>query len=214
MDNLETILEGIRATLEAKNAAREALIAMSRLLIQHCGKAIRAMHRQEWEDAGAGLAAAHEVQGSMAREAAAHPELYAAGFVQDAFKEYVEASTTFALLRDKSLPTPGDLGVEAATYLNGVCEAASELRRDILDIIRHDHDRRAERLLAHMETIYDMLVTFDFPDAISGGLRHRVDSLRAVLERTRGDVTLSLRQQRLEAAISRADQPQDVKENR
>jgi translin len=57
-----------------------------------------------------------------------------------------------------------------------------------------------------MDSIYNLLMTFDFPDAITYGLRRRVDSLRGVLERTRGDLTNSLRQQRLQLALKELEQ--------
>jgi translin len=93
-------------------------------------------------------------------------------------------------------------GREANTWLNGLAEAATELRRRILDIIRHDHSDEAEVLLQAMDQIYSILVTFDFSDSVTGGLRRRTDTVRAVLERTRGDITTSLRQTRLEAALA------------
>jgi translin len=163
------------------------------------------MHRQEWEDSQVLLKTARGVLDEMRQGAVAHPDLFYAGYTQDSIKEYVEASATYAMLRGEPLPTPQDLQVDDATYLNGLAEAATELRRYILDILRHEHSEEAERLLAAMDAIYDVLVTFDFPDAITGGLRHRTDSVRGVLERTRGDVTMSLRQQRLQAALERAE---------
>ena len=205
LENLDPIAESIRATLEAKHAAREAALGSSRVLTRHCANAIRAMHRQEWQPAQELLDTARSVLTAMQSGVEAFPDLYYAGYTQDSFKEYVEARLTFALVRNEPLPSPQDIGVEEATYLNGVCEAASELRRYILDILRHEHNEEAERLLAAMDTIYDLLVTFDFPDAISGGLRHRTDALRGVLERTRGDMTNSIRQQRLEAALERTE---------
>lgn len=205
MDNLDQIAENIRATLESKNRARDAAIEQSRGLIRFCGNAIRAMHRQEWDNARALLESARETMARMDTGVSGHPDLYYAGYFQDACKEYIEAALTYALLHGETLPTPDDLRVEQSTYLNGLAEAASELRRYILDILRHDHHAEAEGLLARMDTIYDVLMTFDFPDAVSGGLRHRVDNLRGVLERTRGDVTMSLRQQKLQAALDRAE---------
>ncbi len=163
------------------------------------------MHRQEWDSARGMLDAAKGVYATMQRDSNGHPDLYYAGYSQDAFKEYVEACAVFALLREDGLPPPAALGIEPATYLNGLCEAASELRRYILDIIRQNHRDEAETLLDKMDAIYDSLVTFDFPDAVSGGLRHRVDNLRGVLERTRGDVTMSLRQQQLQAALEKSE---------
>ncbi len=205
MQNLDSIAENIRTTLEIKHKVREESIGLSRVLTRHCGNAIRAMHRQEWESAEATLATARQVLEQMRAGVAEQPDLYYAGYTQDAFKEFAEAAATYALVRDQDLPTPQTLQVDDATYLNGLAEAASELRRYILDRLRDDHYAEAEQLLAKMDAIYDILITFDFPDAISYGLRHRTDNLRGVLERTRGDVTLSLRQQRLQNALERAE---------
>ncbi len=205
LNNLEPISESIRKALDTKNEVREHLLNASRVLTRHCANAIRAMHRQEWADAQVLLKTARGVVDEMRRSVDAHPDLYYAGYTQDSLKEYVEAAATFAMVRGDPLPTPQELQIEDATYLNGLAEAATELRRYILDILRHEHSEEAERLLAAMDAIYDTLVTFDFPDAITGGLRHRTDNVRGVLERTRGDMTLSLRQQRLQAALERAE---------
>jgi translin len=205
LESLDRIAENIRAALEAKNAAREAALSLSRTLTRHCANAIRAVHRQEWANAQELLGTARETLNQMREGVAAYPDLFYAGYTQDSFKEYVEGVLTYALVRGETLPTPQEIGVEEATYLNGMAEAATELRRYILDILRHEHSEEAERLLTAMDTIYDLLVTFDFPDALTGGLRHRTDSVRGVLERTRGDMTTSLRQQRLESALARAE---------
>jgi translin len=129
------------------------------------------------------------------------PALYFAGYTQDALKEYTEAETVFALVFDRALPAPEDLQVEPATYLKGLAEAVGELRRRCLDILRDNRYAEAERLLAHMDEIYAVLVTIDYPDAITGGLRRLTDIVRGVTERTRGDLTMSLRQERLEQQL-------------
>jgi translin len=205
LSNLAEIADNIHKSFEAKHQTREYLVTISRVLTRHCANAIRAMHRQEWDESQVLLKTARGVLDEMRQGGTGHPDLYYAGYTQDSIKEYVEASATYAMLRGEPLPTPKDLQVEEATYLNGLAEAATELRRYILDILRHEHSEEAERLLAAMDAIYDVLVTFDFPDAITGGLRHRTDSVRGVLERTRGDVTMSLRQQRLQSALERAE---------
>ena len=205
-DVLETLSDSVRETFEAKNAARDAAINQSRALISFCANAIRAVHRHEWDTARERLSTAREQVDSLRAWVADFPDLYYSGYTQDALKEYVEAYCTYALVRDEALPTPDDLGVEPATYLNGLAEAASELRRQILDIIRKGHSDEAERLLDAMDTIYGVLIAFDFHDAITGGLRRRLDQLRGVLERTRGDMTNSLRQQRLQQALAEFEQ--------
>src|SRR5450432_4082805 len=129
LQNLDPIAEGIRTTLEAKHAAREAALSSSRVLTRHCANAIRAMHRQEWQTAQELLDTARGVLTAMHHGVEAYPDLYYAGYTQDSFKEYVEARLTFALVRNEPLPSVQEISVEEATYLNGLCEAASELRR-------------------------------------------------------------------------------------
>jgi len=206
MDNLEHIADQLRAGFEAKNSARDDALSQSRALIRHCANTIRAIHREEWTDAVQGLETVRGAAGELLEGISRHPDIYQSGYIQDALKEVVEAFATYALVRGEDLPTPESLNVSPEAYLNGLCEAASELRRSVLDIIRHDHTDEAERLLDAMDHIYNILMTFDYPDAITGGLRHRVDSLRGVLERTRGDLTNSLRQQKLQAALSQLEQ--------
>lgn len=201
MDQLETIAEEIREAFEQVNTARDHAYQRSRKLISLCARSIRAMHRSEWETADSLLAELGEAKDEMVAGVADYPALYYAGYTQDAIKEYVEAHLTYALMRQRPLPTPKSLGAEDNTWLNGLAEAATELRRRILDIIRHGHSDEAERLLDEMDAIYSILVTFDFNDSITGGLRRRTDTVRAVLERTRGDVTTSLRQAQLEEAL-------------
>jgi translin len=201
MDELADISEVIRNIFTDKNAVRDQALQRSRQLIRLCSHAIRATHREEWEKATDIIQEAEEEAAAMVSELEHYPDLYHSGYAQDALKEYVEAQLTYALIRNKPLPTLESLNVEPSTYLGGMAEAATELRRRILDIIRHRHDDEAERLLEIMDAIYGELITIDFPDAITYGLRRRTDVLRGVLERTRGDLTNSLRQQQLQKAL-------------
>ncbi|MBN1679508.1 MAG: haloacid dehalogenase [Anaerolineae bacterium] len=198
--------EQIRETFEAKSTARDEAIKQSRTLIQYCANAIRAVHRHEWDVAQDRLATAQMAADAIRAQVAGFPDLYHSGYTQDALKEYVEAYATYALVRGEELPTPDSLNVEGSTYLNGLSEAASELRRQILDIIRQGHSDEAERLLDQMDAIYGVLISFDFHDAITGGLRRRVDALRGVLQRTRGDVTTSARQEKLRVSLAEFEQ--------
>jgi translin len=199
---LEETADAIREELEQINDARDEAYQRSRDLISQCARAIRAIHREEWEQAEMLIAKAKAAKETLVSGVEAYPNLYFAGYTQDAIKEYVEAQLTYALIRERPLPTPQELACQSNTWLNGLAEAATELRRRILDIIRHGHSSEAERLLDAMDQIYSVLVTFDFNDTISGGLRRRTDTVRAVLERTRGDVTNSLRQAELERALN------------
>lgn len=207
MDELYTITEALRAEMNLKTEVRDRAVTRSRELIRHCSEAIRAVHRREWDNAETKLALIRQLADELADGLSGHPELYHAGYTQDALKEVVEAHTLAAMIRQQPLPDAAALKVSAATYLNGLAEAATELRRFILDIMRQEvqHSAEAERLLDCMDAIYDQLVTFDFPDAITSGLRRQTDVVRGVLEKTRGDLTTSFRQQMLQEALQKIE---------
>jgi len=193
-DNLEPIADRIRDTLTAKDAAREKVLPRCRDAIRHCSQAIRAVHRQEFDKGRELLKGARNLLSEAEKACSAYSELGYAGFVRDAQKEFAEGSITLALVTGKPLPTPEELGVDVVAYLKGMGEAVGELRRYLLDSMRHGDLSNGEELLAAMDDIYNTLVTMDFPDAITGGLRHTTDMVRGVLERTRSDLTLAMGQ--------------------
>jgi len=201
-DNLEAIAEQIRADFEARDAAREKVLPLCREAIRRCANAIRAVHRRQFDQAEKLLKSAREILTEAEKSTAEYGELDYAGFVRDARKEFVEGTVTLALVTGKPLPHPDGLGVDAAAYLNGIGEAAGELRRYILDGLRRNEFSQGEELLSAMDDIYNVLVTMDFADAITGGLRRTTDMVRGVLERTRSDLTLVMGQQRLEERLS------------
>ena len=203
MPNLEVIAESIRQSFDARTAARDRALANARLLTRHCALAIRAVHRDEDGAMNENLSAASGLADTLRKELVTFPDLYYAGYTQDALKEFAEANVTCALIKNQALPGPDDLQVEYFTYLNGLAEVVGELRRRCLDILRHGYSQEAESLLTHMDDIYDLLVTMDYPDAITNGLRRQTDVARSIIERTRGDITFSLRGEDLEQAISR-----------
>lgn len=203
--SLEAIVEAAVGQLDQTNRAREAALSTSRALIRQCANAIRATHRHDWADAQALLTEADQTARELRGRLQAHPAILHAGYTQDALKEYAEARLTYAMVRGEELPAAAALSVEPAAYLNGLAEAASELRRFILDGLRKGNVADGERLLAVMDDVYSMLVTVDYPDAVTGGLRRTTDALRAVLERTRGDLTATLRQDQLIAALARVE---------
>ncbi len=206
MDDLDQIAERIRGNFEARNHARDTALERSRSMIRHCAHAIRAVHRDERASALNEIAAARAIVDQLHDDLAPYPDLYYAGYTQDALKEFAEANIVFALVNGESLPLPEELRVTDAAYLNGLAEAVGELRRRCLDIIRHDHSAEAERLLDLMEEVYSTLLTMDFPDAITSGLRRATDLVRGLIERTRGDITTSLRQQQLQQALKAVEE--------
>ena len=205
MPQLADIFEAIREEFTRKNQVRDATLNRSRELIRYCALSIRAVHRHEWDDAAALLQTARNAAAVMSADLAAYPDMYDAGYTQDALKELVEAHVLYAFVRGADVPGPGELGVPFAAYLNGLAEAASELRRFALDLIRLGRTPEGEPYLDVMDEVYSHLVTMDFPDALTGGLRRTTDMLRGVLERTRGDLTVAVRQEQLQAALDAAE---------
>ncbi len=204
MDNLNAIMDHIRTELEARSDVRDHAIRRSRQLIRYCANSIRAMHRGEFDQACQVLETARQAAVQMVDDVQDYPGVYRAGYTQDALKELVEACAVYAMLHQEPIPTPDNLGVRVdyPAYLKGLAEAASEMRRAILDTIRKGDLERGEILLEDMHEVYAAMTTIDFPDAVTGGLRRTTDRLRAVLERTRGDLTVTKQQEKLRRALA------------
>ncbi len=192
--------------LDGINSIRERALAESRRVVRLSANATRAVHRNDFDGAIALLDDARAMRDSLEDDLRDYPNIYWSGYVQDAQKEYAEARITLGFISRSGIPSPSDLNVEDAVFLNGLGEAAGELRRYSLDSMRRHDLARAEELLSAMDDIYDLLVSVDYPDAITGGLRRTTDMVRGVLERTRGDLTLALRQRELTQALSHAEE--------
>ncbi len=204
-DNLDSIADRIRQGFSAKDAAREKVLPLCREVIRYCSKAIRAVHRQEFDQAKGCLQSAHSLLKEAEQVVTTYSDLGNAGFIRDAQKEFAEGSITLALVTGNLPPDPDELGIGPAAYLNGLGEAVGELRRYLLDSMRKGDLSQGEILLSAMDDIYNILVTMDFPDAITGGLRRTTDMVRGVLERTRSDLTLVIRQKDLENKLGKIE---------
>lgn len=203
MNKLEKIAEQIRKNFDSRTAARDNALSQARQLTRACSLAIRAVHRDETDTMNTHLQEARQLADTLRDSLASYPDLFYAGYTQDALKEFVEANVTCALIRNEPLQTPEELVVEPATYLNGLAEVIGELRRRVMDILRHGYSPEVERLLGYMDEIYSIMVTMDYPDAITNGLRRQTDLARGIIEKTRGDITFSLRGEHLEQAIGK-----------
>ncbi len=198
---LDTLAERALQDFEARNAAREQALTHARHLVRACARAIQAVHREDFEAARRFLQTGQDLAQRLRTDLADYPDLFYAGYTQDALKEYAEANIVYSLIAGHPLPMPDDLHVPTNTYLRGLAEAVGELRRHTLNILRHGYSERAETMLAYMDEIYGLLIMMDYPDAITGGLRRLTDIARSLIERTRGDITMSLRLQEVEALL-------------
>ena len=200
-NSLSNTVQRIIERLEIKNQVRDETLQRSRRLIRTCNLVTRAIHRHALDEARELLTQARDQARDLVTPLSEHPDLYYTGYTNDALKEWVEAEVLFAIVAGEEVPTPEHLNVPDAAYLGGLAEAATELRRHILDLMRHQRLAEAETLLNWMDDIYDNLILISYPDAITGNLRRQVDVLRGVLERTRGDLTLTWEHERLRAAL-------------
>jgi len=198
---LEAIVDDMRSDFGARHAAREQGLARCREALRHSANAIRAVHRGEFPAAEELVAQASALLGQAQDALSRHPSIFHAGFVHDAQKEYAEACLTLAIIAGRPLPTPQALGIEYNAYLNGLGETVGELRRHLLDRLRAGDVEHCEHCLSAMDDIYSVIVTFDYPEAITSGLRRTADAVRGILERTRGDLTIAVRQRDLERKL-------------
>ena len=196
--DLEAIAQRIRSSFSVKDAAREKALRLCREVIRHSANAIRAAHRSQFDDTRSSLDSARHLLQELNETLAEHSELLHAGFIHDAQKEYAEGYVTLSLILGEAIPDPETVGVSYAAYLHGLAEAVGEMRRHLLDAIRKGDISDCEELLSTMDDIYGVLVTMDFPDALTHGLRRTTDVVRGILEKTRGDLTLAIRQRDLE----------------
>ncbi len=203
-DQLDLICDQIRREFDQKTALRDAALKQARELTRHASLAIRAIHREDHGEAQAEIDQARELAQALTNTLRSeHPDLFFAGYTQDALKEYCEACLTVSMIKGEALPTPEELDAEPPAYLNGLTETLGELRRRCLDLLRPGYSAEVERLLALMDDVFTQLLTMDYPDAITDGLRRRTDLARGIIERTRADITVSFRQNELESKLDR-----------
>ncbi len=203
-NQLDLICDQIRREFDQKTALRDAALKQARELTRHASLAIRAIHREDHGEAQSEIGQARELAQALTNTLrTGHPDLFFAGYTQDALKEYCEACLTVAMIKGEALPTPQELDAEPPAYLNGLTETLGELRRRCLDLLRPGYSAEVERLLALMDDVFTQLLTMDYPDAITDGLRRRTDLARGIIERTRADITVSFRQNELESKLDR-----------
>lgn len=204
MTDFNIMADDIRAVLNETNRLREAALTLSREIVRLSANSIRNTHRADWQAAESLKSQARGKVEETKELLANRPEVFYAGYVHDGFKEYAEAELTYAIVRGLPVPEHPDLGVMVTAYLNGMAEACGELRRHVLDLLRANKLDRAEEILTTMDDAYYMLITFDYPDAVTQGLRRQTDMVRGVLERSRAEITMARRQQSLEDSLSQA----------
>lgn len=202
---MKEMLEKMRKYFDAQEKLREEILDASREVIRASARAIAAVHRKDRAESKEMLAKAKKVLVTLAEAVKAEPHLADSGTILSAYQEYCEAALVQALIWDGKLLTPNELDVSYKPYLAALADVTGELRRHALDMVRADEVSEAERMLKLMEEIFALLMEFDYPDAVLPGMKRRQDMVRGIVEKTRGDLTTAIRQQRLESALKRAE---------
>ncbi len=201
MQHMKEICDHIRDRFEAMDSARENTLATTRKITRNSGDSIKSIHREEWDQAERLMQETKDLVEGLKITLMDFPEIYYSGYVENAQTEFAEVSILYAVLHDSPVPTPEDLNIENAAYLNGVGDATGELRRHILDLIRKGRPEDSEKYLDIMDEYYTQMMSFDYPDAIMHGLRKKTDVARSLIERTRGDLTNALQVKGLEMSM-------------
>jgi translin len=201
--DLEQLAADLHRRFDQTTAARERALPAARRSIRASANSIRAIHRLEFDRAAELIEESRAALQDGLEAVRDHPAVRFAGYLQDAQKEYAEANITLAVVTGAALPTPESLGIEDAPFLNGMAEAIGEARRRVLDILRTGEVDEGERLLGDMEDMYGVLVTIDYPDAVTLNLRRSTDVARSLIEKTRGDLSIAFVQRDLHDALDR-----------
>ena len=201
--DLEQLAADLHRRFDGTTAARERALPAARRSIRASANSIRAIHRLEFDRAAALIEESRAALRDGLEAVRDHPPVRFAGYLQDAQKEYAEANITLTVVQGGPLPTPESLGIEDAPFLNGMAEAIGEARRRVLDLLRTREVDEGERLLGEMEDMYGLLVTIDYPDAVTLNLRRSTDVARSLIEKTRGDLSIAFVQRDLHDALER-----------
>lgn len=205
MPSLNDLAGTMLASFESKDSAREEALSISREVVRFCSAAIRSVHRGDGPKAERLMDEAHESLEKIHNILRDHQDIRYAGFIDVAEQEYAEARSVYSITTRHEILTPEEIGVDLVNYLSGLGDTTGELRRHILDLIRQGRSEEGEYFLDVMEEIYHLLMLFDYPEAITRGLRRKSDLARSMLERTRGDLTNAMEMSKVEASLRKLE---------
>jgi translin len=197
MKNLDKIVNKIEKSIDGKDKIREQALRSSREIIIGCRKAIQCIHQDLMRDAMSNINMASVKLQELYNLTGDHPELYHAGFVENAAQELVEAYCLYNVMKGKDLPDPDEIQTTYSSYLLGLCDLVGELRRTALDSIREGETKEADDYLNMMEEIYDVIIRFDYPSGLIP-IKKKQDMVRNLIERTRGELAVASCERRIE----------------
>ena len=201
MKNLEKIMNKIEKSIDDKDHIREEALRYSRDIIISCRKAIQYIHQNLMKNAERNIQQASNKLKQLYALTEKFPEIFYAGYVENAAQEVVEAQCLFNIMEEKDLPDPDSLQTTHSAYLLGLCDVVGELRRKALDTILQNESSKSYRYLKLMEEIYDAIMTFDYPSSLVP-IKRKQDIVRSIIEKTRGELAVASCERRIEHRTS------------
>jgi translin len=190
MKNLEDIVERIDQYISEKDKIREEALKSSRDIIICCRKAIQRLHQDQLPEAETFIQQASAKLVQLYDFTKPYPDLFHAGFVENAAQELVEAHCLYNIMKGEDLPDPDKIQTTYSAYLLGLCDVVGELRRGALDFMLEGNAAKANEYLHHMDRIYDAIMSFDYPSALVP-IKKKQDMVRSLIEKTRGELVVA-----------------------
>lgn len=194
---LEGFLDSIREEIEQDDHIRESALQLSRTAVRKCSESIKMSHRGNFEAASALVEEAYSIISEAQAEVAKSAFISKSRILDIAYQELAEAVNVLHILEKGEAVPAVEYNIPSRDYLTGLADTIGELRRAVLESLRNGRTERGVTLLAMMESIYEGLNSFDFPNALIPDLRRKSDVARTLIERTRADVTTAVRQDKL-----------------
>ncbi len=195
--NFDEIFADIDQNLGTIDTLREDVLQKTRSIVRMAAETIKAVHREEWDVAEKNITEMKSLLKGVREQVSKHETLLRRNYTEISEQEYAEAAILFSILHKGQLASPKDLEIPDLAWLLGLADVAGELRRHCLDAIRKGDMKTAEDALGLMEEIYRKLFSLDYPKGMTGSLREKTDTIRKLLQATRGEVSMATHMSRL-----------------
>jgi len=200
MKNLDKIAEAIAEKLNEKDDLREETLKNCREIIRNSRKGIKNIHENKIEEAEEYIGEAEKILEETKKKIENHPDILTAGYMENAMQEVAEAEIFMAIMKNKDIPSPEEIGVSYTSYLMGMADVVGELRRRGVYLMKNGSIGEVEEILSIMEEICDRIGEFDYPSGLLP-IKRKQDVIKKVLEKMRGEVAIFKKTKELESKM-------------
>ncbi|MFX1321058.1 MAG: hypothetical protein ACFFAQ_05365 [Promethearchaeota archaeon] len=197
---LKNIFSELTESLDKLDLDREEILKISRIIIRECSIAIKSIHRKEFDQYEIKMQLVknnHEKLVSLVNKT---PGIFYK-YLKTPEQEYAEAVSFYSIILKKKVPSPHEMKIDPLNFALGLADVVGELRRYALDNIRDSQVKDLNEILESMDDIYSNLFSLDYPSGLIQDLRQKTDRARLIIEKTRGDISISLQMNDLKRCI-------------